>query len=169
MMSLNQVDTKSYRVLAWFSWLKAGGIMFVASAMLVGLYAMPFVSDSGSPIQYLRDHPRWAGFIIAAWLAGLYFFRLVIAISKQLFFRNCAAIWLANGFLIYLRPQNRTDVRDIADISLDIFKSYGVSKQVVTVVRRDGTQQLLPVGLLSEPPDVVFARLKEELGLSSRD
>jgi len=155
-----QMDMKDHYVLAWFSRFKAGGIMLVGWAMVIGLYAVPFFTSSGNPIQYLGDHSRWAGLIILAWFASLYWFRLMFAMSKQLFLKGRAAIWLEDDYLIYLRPQDRTEVHDIAKLSLDRFKSYGVTKRVVTITRRDGTVQLLPMSLLSESAEIVFARLK---------
>ena len=154
-------DSQRYSVVARFSAVKAGAVVTAGLVMVAALYILPFYSSAGNPVGYMLAHGRWAGFIVLAWLASIYFLRLLFAVAGQLLFRGSAAVWIDDGYVVYLsKSRNGTKLHEIATLSIDRLKSYGIPKILLTITRRDGTTRVIPTGLLSEPAGVVLRRLQ---------
>jgi hypothetical protein len=132
--------------------------------MVAGLYLLPFFSPSGNPLEYMRAHARWAMFIVLAWLASVYFTWLLLALARQLIFRGRAAIWIDREMLVYLSSWRRSSLLpEIATVRLERYTSYGWSRHLINVERKDGSKQVIPTELLSEGREVVLQRIQHHI------
>jgi hypothetical protein len=99
---------------------------------------------------------------IIVWICGLLIVLFVSAPMWQLIADQRRAIWIRDGKLIHLHKRYQSaDRDDIEEVSTGTF---GIFNRPAVIVRtRRGRRMEIPAYLLSEPADVIVARLKEEL------
>ena len=153
---------KSERVvITTFSPFRAGAVATIGALMILSLIALMFYNPSGGSLDYLRSSGQWMPFMLLALVAAAYFAWLVLMLLRQLLMEDCAAIWIEDGYVIYLSGwRNRTRIDDIAKISADNFKWLFWTTKVIAIVRRDSTTKTIPTSLLSDSAEKILLRLQ---------
>jgi hypothetical protein len=89
----------------------------------------------------------------------LLFLPFVIEIIRQVLFRKRRAAWVEKGHLIYIhRILFSVPCADIVGFSPERYGRY--NQQGIATLRKGGQKKILPVGMLSESPEVILERLK---------
>jgi hypothetical protein len=142
-------------VLAKFSWWRGLAILAGGITMLAILY---------SPLLWDQIHGRWGIFLILAWLLGVPFGLLMLALLRQFVFRARAAIWVDGGELFYLNEHfMRARKQDIVSIEPGIIPHMGTKFRSVQIRHRDGKVRSIATGPLEEAPGVILERVREWL------
>lgn len=97
------------------------------------------------------------------WVGVVFLLRLWFAAVTQLLLHAGAALWIADGELIFLtRHYLSVDCNEIATVSETTYGALGAKGIVVCL--RNGLTRVVPAGSLAEPSATIVLRLKEKLG-----
>jgi hypothetical protein len=142
----------------------------ILTAVLLSLEILSLVETLSSPDGHtIAPVPYPLKFAlqmeIIVWICGLVVILFASILTWQVIADERRAIWIEDGKLIHLHKRYQSaDRDDIEEVSTGTF---GIFNRPAVIVRmREGKRMEIPVYLLSEPADVIVARLKEKLALA---
>jgi hypothetical protein len=152
-------------------------VFIVASIIMIApVYGVPILGNPANPFEYFRSHPQFAVPLAAGWILAprvLYFCGLGFV---RVTFHNGTVIWLEKDVVYYLGKSYFSVKRnDVQDVVVDSFKTvigyYFIStrKRVcISFLLRNGKKKVIATSALTEPAEVVCARIRGALGLVDR-
>lgn len=112
--------------------------------------------------QILTRKPLLAPLAIFFWVGGLVCFWFAFTVLKRVVFENGRAVWVENGTLVFLhRWALSARCREIDAISSGRYGRF--DRLDIFLQMKDGTQKIIPAESMTEPSDLIIARIKEAI------
>lgn len=153
-------------VIAQFSTCKTTGFLIGGVIGLIVLFWITTHHDSGSLFDSIRSTGEiWVFLVPVAWIGGIAFGLMELALLNQLVFDNRRAVWIKGDKIIYLNPLfmsvRRSEISNISNGSVGRHKSSAIVLEL-----KNGGQKYIPIAALSEPAEPVLVRLRKAIRLS---
>ena len=145
---------------------KAIAYFTICFTIIVGiLVAFPYVAFE---TDFLRTRRAGWSFLLAiGWLGSVALLVPLAVLLRQLVFGRSCAVWSDGENIIYW-DKRLLNVRKDQVESVSLGTSGRFNSPTIVLHTRDGNDQRIPTTLLSENPDVVVSRLREEIGIYVR-
>jgi hypothetical protein len=153
------VEIAHYRKLKIWLQLLFSMVILLMAPLLTYLAMHHHFAD---PMMGSRRWPIVIALLAAIWLLAGFGCFLIQAAFRQILFENYLAVWISDGYLIFLRRSIFCVL--CADISKISRGRAGHPKLDAIILHlRNGTQTSFPTGSLFERPDAIVSRLAEIL------
>jgi len=98
-------------------------------------------------------------FLVIGWFAGVIALLFVLTVLKLIVFSNSLAVWANEDDIIYVSKHWISAPKDkVVRVSLGTFGRFDTPAIVLHL--KNGRAKFIPVGLLSEEPQIIVTRLK---------
>ena len=145
---------------------KRANVLVRMSVAGIFFIAMPTVTllgyNGASTVEFLSKRPMLVPVFIISWFGSIFALAFIALTLNRVTLDGGRAIWIENGSVIYMHPLNvREKCQDILGV---LPGTFGPSNSPGILLRmKNGREKFIPTHLLSEPQDVIIAKLSRAI------